>query len=68
MGMRVLGIGILVVGALLLGFGINSAHAPVDRVSEFFTGRYTQQTMVYLVIGVVAVVGGGLLALAGRRS
>ncbi|MGO8918444.1 MAG: hypothetical protein ACLQJR_21295 [Stellaceae bacterium] len=31
------------------------------------TGRYTQQTMVYIIIGIVALVGGALTALVGRR-
>jgi hypothetical protein len=65
---RIIGIVVLVVGIVLLGFGINAAHAPLDRLSETFTGRYTHQTMLYLVIGAVAIVGGGLLALAGRRA
>jgi len=37
-------------------------------VSQTFTGRFTQTTMMYLIIGIVAVVGGGLLALTGRRT
>jgi len=65
---QIIGIVVLVVGVVLLGFGINAAHAPLDRLSETFTGRYTHQTMLYLVIGAVAVVGGGLLAFAGRRA
>lgn len=65
---RIIGLIVLVAGVVLLGFGINSTHAPIDRLSETFTGRYTQQTMLYLVIGAIAVVGGGLIAIAGRRS
>jgi drug/metabolite transporter (DMT)-like permease len=67
-GNRIIGIVILAVGVVLLVFGMNASHAPIDQLSETFTGRYTQTTMTYLIIGIVAVIGGGLLALRCRRA
>jgi LPXTG-motif cell wall-anchored protein len=67
-GNRIIGIVILAVGVVLLVFRMNASHAPIDQLSETFTGRYTQTTMTYLIIGIVAVIGGGLLALRGRRA
>jgi drug/metabolite transporter (DMT)-like permease len=67
-GNRIIGIVILAVGVVLLVFGMNASHAPIDQLSETFTGRYTQTTMTYLIIGIVAVIGGGLVALRGRRA
>jgi hypothetical protein len=67
-GNRIIGIIILAIGVVLLVFGMNASQAPLDQVSQTFTGRFTQTTMMYLVIGIVAVVGGGLLALTGRRT
>jgi hypothetical protein len=67
-GNRIVGIVILAVGVVLLIFGMNASHAPIDQIAETFTGRYTQTTMTYLIIGIVAVIGGGLLALSGRRA
>jgi hypothetical protein len=67
-GNRIIGLVILAVGIVLLVFGMNASHAPLDQVSETFTGRFTQTTMTYLIIGIVAIVGGGLLALTGRRA
>ncbi len=64
---QVAGIGILIVGAVLLMIGFNASDAPVDQISNALTGRYTDRTMWYLIAGIVAVVGGGLLALFGRR-
>jgi hypothetical protein len=52
----------------LLVVGLNSSQAPVDQVTETLTGRYTHSTMVYLIVGIVAIVGGGLLAFSGRRA
>ncbi|HWI27685.1 MAG TPA: DUF3185 family protein [Stellaceae bacterium] len=64
---RVIGIVVAIIGAVLLFFGLNSSHSFVDRASETLTGRYTQDTMVYLIVGIVALVGGALTALVGRR-
>jgi NO-binding membrane sensor protein with MHYT domain len=66
-GNRIIGIVMLAVGIVLLIFGMNASHAPVDQITETFTGRYTQTTMIYLIVGIVAVIAGGLLALSGRR-
>ena len=65
---QIVGIVALVVGLILLGFGFNAADAPTDRISETFTGRYTDRTMWYFILGAVGVIGGGLLALFGRLA
>ncbi len=67
-GNRIVGIVILAVGIILLVFAFNASRAPIDQISETFTGRFTQTTMTYLIIGIIAVIGGGLLALSGRRA
>ena len=66
-GIRVLGIVLAVVGAVLLVVGLNASHSLVDQASQTFIGRYTQGTMAYIIIGLAALVGGGLMALVGRR-
>jgi hypothetical protein len=66
-GFRVIGIIVAIVGAVLLYFGITGSHSFVDQASQTLTGRFTQQTMVYIVLGIVALVGGALTALVGRR-
>jgi LPXTG-motif cell wall-anchored protein len=67
-GNRIIGLVLVVVGIVLLVFGMNASQAPVDQVTQTFTGRFTQTTMTYLIIGIIAIVGGGLLALRGRRA
>jgi LPXTG-motif cell wall-anchored protein len=64
---QIAGIGILIVGAILLVVGFNASQAPLDQISNALTGRFTDQTMWYIIAGIVALVGGGLLALFGRR-
>ena len=65
---QILGVVALALGAVLLGFAYHSSNAPIDQLSNTLTGRYTDQTMWYLGLGVVAAVGGGLLAVFGKRT
>jgi drug/metabolite transporter (DMT)-like permease len=65
---QILGAIILVAGVIILGFAFNASDAPMERVSETFTGRYTDQTMIYFLIGGIAAVGGGLLFAFGQRG
>jgi len=64
---QMVGVVAFVVGAILLGFGYHASNAPVDQLSNTLTGRFTDQTMWYFVLGAVAAVGGALLALFGKR-
>lgn len=66
-GIRILGIVVAVVGAVLLALGLNASHSLADQASQTFLGRYTHDTMTYIIIGIAALVGGGLTALAARR-
>ena len=55
---KMLGIVLLVIGAIALYFGFNSTNAPMEEVTEAFTGKYSDQTMLYLIGGAVAGVAG----------
>jgi LPXTG-motif cell wall-anchored protein len=57
-----------VIGLVLLGFAYHASNAPMEQVSEAITGRYTNQTMWYLILGIAAAVGGVLLVAFGRRK
>ena len=65
---QIIGILLVAVGIFLLVFGYNASQAPLDQLSEVFTGKYRDSTMVYLVGGLIALVAGGALALIGRRA
>jgi len=66
---RVFGLALLAVGIVLLIFGYNASQSATDRIVEGFTGRYTSQTMWYLLGGVAAVVGGlGMSIWGGGRA
>lgn len=60
---KIIGLVILIIGLVLLFFGWQSTQSLGDQVAETFTGRFTDETMWYLIAGVASVVGGGVLLL-----
>ena len=65
---RIIGLVVFAVGVVLLVFAYDSSNAPLEELSNTITGRYSDETMWYFVIGIAAVVGGGLLAAFGKRK
>lgn len=45
--------------------GTNASHSIVDRVSDTFTGRFTEATTWYIIAGAVAGLAGLLLVAVG---
>jgi len=64
---RLLGLVVLAIGIVLLGFGINASQAVTEKVMEGVSGRYTDQTMWYILGGIALIVGGAALAFSSRR-
>ncbi len=64
---RILGIVLLVAGIILVIFGLNASDSPMDRISEALTGKFTDNTMLYLILGAVGAVV-GLVMLSRRRA
>jgi hypothetical protein len=65
---KILGLVLLVVGAVLLYFGFQATDAPLEEARETLTGDYSDQTMIYLIGGAAAAVGGlALLLFTGKR-
>jgi len=66
---RSLGLALLVVGVLILAFGLNATGSFSDSVKEGLTGRYTDRTMWYILGGsALAVLGGGMAMFGGGRA
>ena len=58
---------LIVVGGILLYFGYNASESALESVTEAVTGRYSDQTTLYLIGGAAcAVLGVGLL-LFGKK-
>jgi drug/metabolite transporter (DMT)-like permease len=65
---QILGAVALVIGVVLMGLAYHASNAPMEQVSNAITGRFTDQTMWYLILGIAAAVGGVLLVAFGRRG
>jgi len=59
---RVIGIGLVVLGIVLLYYGYTSTQSPVDKIYKAATGTYAAHTLRHLFGGAAAVFSGGLLA------
>ena len=66
-GKNVLGFVLLIVGAVLLFFGVQATGAFGEKVVHGFTGRYTDNTMAYLIGGGVSAVLGLVLLMFNRK-
>jgi TRAP-type C4-dicarboxylate transport system permease small subunit len=59
---KIIGIVLLVVGLILLYFGWQSSQSVGEQLSEAFTGRFTDDTLLLLIGGAAAVVAGAFMA------
>ena len=63
---KLIGIILLVAGAILVYFGLNATDAPLEELTESLTGRYSDKTMAYLVGGGIAAVLGLVILLKNK--
>lgn len=52
---KLMAILLLIVGTFLLYFGFNQANSAFGEVGEAITGKYSDETMAYLIGGAIAV-------------
>lgn len=64
---RIIGFVALALGGVLLIFAWRAANAPIEQVTEALTGRYTNNTMWYLLAGIAGITVGAVLLLTGAR-
>ena len=62
-----LGLVLLVIGAILLYFGLTATDSLVEQGVEAVTGRYTDNTMWYLIGGGIAAAAGLGLLVFGKK-
>ena len=60
---KILAIALLVLGGVLIYFGNNATDAPVEKLTESVTGKYSDETMYYLIGGGISAVVGLVLLL-----
>lgn len=63
---RIVGIVLLVVGAILLYFSYEASQSLVSEVSEMTTNQPTDNTIWYLIGGVAAVIIGLYAVIRGK--
>ncbi|HTL67420.1 MAG TPA: DUF3185 family protein [Lacunisphaera sp.] len=64
---RPIAIALLLVGVILLLFGINAHDSVASSAKEALTGTPTDKSVWLIVLGVVGIVVGGFGTLSGRR-
>lgn len=65
---RAVGIALLVGGVMLFFFGMNASESMASHMPEAFTGSPTDRSVWMLILGSVAAVAGGLMALVPGRT
>lgn len=65
---RMLGVALLAIGVILAIIGLQATDSLGERLSNTFTGRWTDKTNFYIVGGIAAAIVGALLAFAGGRN
>lgn len=58
---------LIVVGGILLYFGYTASGSAFESVTETVTGRYTDQTTLFLISGAACAVAGVALLLFGKK-
>lgn len=62
------GLALLVVGIVLIIFGVNASDSLSSDVSRFFTGTPTDKSMWLLLGGIAAAIVGGAITLFSARK
>ena len=65
---KILAIVLLVVGLILLFFAYQSSQSMGDQVTEAVTGRFTDSTIWFLVLGAASAAAGLGLLLLGKSA
>ena len=65
---RMGGIVLVVVGVIMLLYGVNASHSMADHVHSAWTGRFTERTTWYIIGGIAVGVAGLLVAGFGGRG
>lgn len=60
---QIIGIVLLFTSGILLYFGYQASRSPSGQVAETFTGRLSDSTTLYFIVGATAAVGGFAMVL-----
>lgn len=60
---KILGIGLIVVGAILVYYGLSEGSSPVGELSEALTGSPPERSLLKILGGILLMVIGGGFAI-----
>ncbi len=63
---KLMGLVLLVVGAILLFFGWQASESLGEQLTETFTGRFTNETTLFIIGGAVCLASGLYLTARGK--
>ena len=63
---KLMGLILLVVGAIVLFFGWQSSESLGEQLTESFTGRFTDETMLFIIGGIVCIAAGLYVTARGK--
>ena len=65
---KIVGLVLIILGVVMLYFGVQASDAPLEQARESLTGDYSDRTMLYLIGGAVAAIAGvALFFFGGKR-
>jgi len=64
---QLLAIVLIAVGAILLYMGLTATDAPMEQLGKQLTGKYSDNTQMYIIGGAVSAVVGVALFLFGKK-
>jgi hypothetical protein len=59
---------LIILGVAILIFGMNASHSVADQVSNTVTGKFTQDTMWYILGGIAVGALGVFMLIFGVRG
>ena len=65
---KILSLALLIVGIVLLIFGINAHDSLASSAKEAVTGAPTDKSIWLIVLGLIGIIVGGLTTLFGRSN
>lgn len=65
---KILALVLIVVGLILLFFAYQQSQSLGDQVTEAFTGRFTDSTTWFMILGAASAVAGAGLLLFGKST
>ena len=63
---KIIGLALIIAGGALLYFGINATESPLEELNQRLSGHYSDETMIYLIVGGVSAVVGLAMLFKGR--